>query len=73
MEKLYSYDRREGDVVVLVDEAGRSMTLSLSALPEGAQEGDLLRHTADGFRIDRGATQSRRQRVLALQQRLRQT
>ena len=68
---LWSYDRREGTVVVLVDEDGNSRTVSVDALPADAREGMMLRQTGETFVFDEAATEARRKRVLALQQRLR--
>jgi len=68
---LYSYDRREGDLAVLVDEDGNSRPVPLAALPADAREGDMFREEGEGFVPDRDAADARRRRVLELQQRLR--
>ena len=67
---LYSYDRREGDLAVLVDEDGNSRTLPVDALPPEAKEGDMLRQQGESFCSDAVAAAQRRQQVLSLQQRL---
>ena len=67
---LWSYDRREGDVAVLIDEQGNSREVAIMALPSDAAEGMLLRQTDGGFVADGDATDARRQQVLSLQERL---
>ena len=67
---LWSYDRREGDVAVLIDEQGNSREVAVTALPSDAAEGMLLRQTDSGFAVDSSATDTRRQQVLSLQERL---
>jgi len=67
---LYSYDRREGDLAVLVDEAGDSRTVPVTLLPPEATEGAMLRLQDDVFCLDTDAAEERRRQVLALQQRL---
>ena len=65
---LYSVDRFEGDLAVLVDEDGNSRDVPRHRLPAGAKEG----LEADGsFTPDEEAAARRRARVLALQNRLR--
>jgi len=68
---LWSYDRREGDLAVLVDENGNSRPVPLTALPEDAKEGMMLRQTGACYVADEAAAAARRERVLALQNRLR--
>lgn len=68
---LYSIDRFEGDIAVLVDEDGNSLDVPRADLPDGIKSGDMLRRQADGFRPDPDAADARRARVLALQDRLR--
>lgn len=67
---IWSYDRREGDHAVLIDEDGNSRTVAVDTLPSDAAEGMLLRQTDSGFVTDEAATDARRQQVLSLQQRL---
>lgn len=71
MTGIYSFDRREGDLAVLVDSDGVSHPVPLTALPQEAREGQLLRKTATGYMVDADATDARRSRVLELQRRLR--
>lgn len=40
---LYSVDRFEGDVAVLIDETGASMDVNRSRLPDGAEPGSVIR------------------------------
>ncbi len=68
---LYSVDRFEGDVAVLVDEDGNSLDVPRAALPAGVKNGDMLRRQTDGFVMDADAAAARRARVLELQNRLR--
>ena len=68
---LWSCDRREGDVVVLIDEDGNSRNVSADWLPVDAREGAMLRQVGESFVFDEAATEARRKRALALQQRLR--
>ena len=67
---LYSVDRFEGDVAVLVDEDGNSLNVPRATLPAGVKSGDMLRRQADGFALDTDAAAARRARVLELQNRL---
>ncbi len=71
MDDVWSYDRREGDLAVLVDEEGNSHPVPLTALPKEAKEGTMLRQMGDTYVVDEDATTERRQRVLDLQRRLR--
>ncbi len=71
MDEVYSYDRREEDMAVLVDDAGVSYPVPLTDLPADARPGHLLRKTTGGYMVDMTATVTRRQRVLELQRRLR--
>ena len=69
---LYSVDRFEGDVAVLVDEDGNSRDVPRNRLPAGTEEGAMVRLEADGsFTPDEDAAARRRARILALQNRLR--
>ena len=69
---LYSVDRFEGDLAVLVDEDGNSRDVPRHRLPAGAKEGAMVRLEAGGsFTPDEEAAARRRARVLALQNRLR--
>lgn len=67
---LWSYDRREGELAVLIDEAGNSRVVPAETLPADAREGMLLRQEGETFLPDGAATDDRRRHVLSLQQRL---
>ncbi|MBQ4332548.1 MAG: DUF3006 domain-containing protein [Clostridia bacterium] len=70
-QALLSFDRREGDLAVLVDEEGISYPVPLTALPENSREGMMFRRMGDTFVADEDAAEVRRRRVLELQNRLR--
>ncbi len=67
-ETLYAVDRIEGQTAVLIDEAGRALSLALALLPDGLEEGAILRvpRGADGApewplaRVDRAEAERRR-------------
>lgn len=69
--ELLSLDRIEGDHAILIDERGASVTVSLSRLPVGACEGKMYRKAMDSYVEDPLAEQARRERIRALQDRLR--
>ena len=69
---LYSVDRLEGDVAVLVDEDGNSASLLLDELPAGVRAGVMLRRVGDSFAFALDEEEQRRRRVLELQRRLRE-
>ena len=69
--RLWSYDRTEGDLAVLVDDEGNRLCVPLSALPEQSREGMLFRPVGDTFVADAEAEAERRRRILELQNRLR--
>ena len=68
---LLSFDRREGDLAVLVDEEGIGYPVPITALPENSREGMMFRRMGDTFVADEDAATARRRRVLELQNRLR--
>lgn len=68
---LLSFDRREGDLAVLVDEEGIGYPVPITALPENSREGMMFRRMGDTFVADEDAAAARRRRVLELQNRLR--
>lgn len=68
---LYSVDRIEGDVAVLVDEDGNSRDVPQAALPSDIRAGDMLREQNGMFVLDADAANARRARVLQLQNSLR--
>jgi hypothetical protein len=71
MEDVYSFDRLEGEMAVLVDDEGVSLSLPLTALPPHAQPGDMFRREGEGFLPLPDETKARRLRALELQERLR--
>ena len=67
----YSVDRIEGDVVVLMDDDGHSVHITLSELPDSAGTGSILRLQEDRYVLDAAETDARRSYVLSLQEKLR--
>ena len=68
---LWSVDRIEGDVAVLIDENGNDTVAALADLPARLKEGMMLR-LADGvYSVDEKAAQERKNAVLSLQEKLR--
>ena len=67
----YSVDRIEGDVVVLVDDAGHNVLISRSELPDSAGTGSILRLQGENYILDEAETEARRSYVLSLQEKLR--
>ena len=67
---LFSLDRIEGDVAVLIGEDNTSCTVSVSVLPS-AEAGKMYRKVGDVFVEDSDAEEARRARIQALQNRLR--
>ncbi len=70
-DKRYSFDRREGDLAVLVDDDGDSVCVPFAELPQDSREGIILRLSEGRYAVDQAETDHRRDRVLALQNRLR--
>lgn len=70
-ENLFSLDRIEGEAAVLVAEDGTTAAVSLSALPDGAREGKMYRFSGEIYVEDPEAEKERRERIRALQNRLR--
>ena len=67
---LFSLDRIEGDVAVLIGEDNASCTVPVSVLPS-AETGKMYRKVGDTFVEDSDAEEARRARIQALQNRLR--
>ncbi len=68
---LYSVDRFEGDMAVLVDENEQVLCLPRVQLPVECQVGDMLR-LCDGVYVpDADAASARRAQILRLQRKLR--
>ena len=70
-DRLFSLDRIEGEIAVLVDDDGVIVHEPLSSLPGQVCEGNLYRKNEAGYREDLDELQARRQKVRALQDRLR--
>ena len=69
---LYSVDRIEGSLAVLIDDDEESRVVPLSELPPDTGEGDMLRLDEDGYHKDPEAAAARVAEILALQDALRQ-
>ena len=68
---LFSVDRIEGDVAVLVDDDGHSVSVPVSQLPASICGGDML-HLQDGiYNLACAETDTRRSLVLSLQDKIR--
>ena len=68
---LWSVDRIEDDVAVLIDESGDSSVIALADLPAEVREGMMLRLVAGVYTVDRVAAEERKNAVLSLQEKLR--
>lgn len=68
---LYSIDRFEGDVAVLIDEDGAPINVPRNELPSGISAGDMVRLQDNGYQRADDAAAARRAQVIALQNRLR--
>ena len=71
VEQLLSLDRIEGEYAVLMDDNDVSRVIPLNALPPGAREGNVYRVMGETYVEDPDAERARRERVRALQDRLR--
>ena len=67
---LYSVDRIEEDVAVLVNESGCSYSVLLAELPPNITAGKMVRREQDAYYLDEEATEQRRSYVLSLQEKL---
>ena len=70
MNKLLTIDRMEDATAVCKDDAGTQYLLAEEQLPPGSREGDCLRKTSDGWRVDREETDRRREKNRDLYRRL---
>ena len=70
-KQLFSLDRIEGDVAVLLSDTGECCTVPLSQLPAIPENGKMYRVVGDGFVEDPVAEEERRAEVRSLQNRLR--
>lgn len=68
---LFSLDRIEGDLAVLIGDSGTSCIVPLSALPPLAETGKMYRKVGETFVEDPAAEQARRAQIQALQNRIR--
>ncbi len=68
---LYSIDRFEGDIAVLIDEDGNRLDVARTELSDDMAAGDMVRLQAGAFQRDDDATAARRARLIELQNRLR--
>lgn len=68
---LYSLDRIEGDVAVLVEDGGTSIEVPVADLPPVPAEGKMYRQMDGRFVEDGDAERARRAAVRALQNKLR--
>lgn len=71
MTGMYSVDRVEGNVAVLVDDDGQSHPMPLTDLPAGTCVGDVLRLQDGAYIRDLTETNTRRAYVQSLQDKLR--
>ena len=68
---VYSVDRMENEMAVLVDEDGGSCHVSITELPPNTKTGDMV-HRANGvYYFAESVTKQRRSYVLSLQEKLR--
>ncbi len=68
---VYSVDRIEGELAVLIDENELTCQVSIAQLPAQTKEGDMLRLIDGQYILDDAFTQARREQILQLQNRLR--
>jgi hypothetical protein len=61
---LYTLDRIEGGIAVLVDENGESTDITLAQLGENTAQGSVFEKTDDGFSYKEELTQSRREKLI---------
>ena len=68
---LYSVDRIEGELAVLIDEEEITVCVRLDKLPNGIKTGEMVRYENGQYVLDADAAQVRRAQILHLQQKLR--
>ena len=68
---LYSIDRFEENIAVLIDEDGFRLDVPRDDLPSDIAMGDMVRLQDGVFQRDDDAAAARRARIIALQNRLR--
>ena len=69
--QYYSIDRIEDNVAVLQDDEERVVNVDVALLPSDAVAGDIVRQVDGRYEHDREETQTRRDRIVQLEQRLR--
>lgn len=70
-EMVYSLDRIEGEIAVLVADDGELSYVPVTCLPAAAGEGKMYRKEGETYVEDLAAAEARRERVRQLQNRLR--
>ena len=70
-EQLFSLDRIEGNVAVLLSDNGECCTIPLSQLSGTPKSGKMYRVVGNDFVEDSGAEEARRAEIQSLQNRLR--
>ena len=68
---LYSIDRFEGDIAVLINEEETAHTVARAELPADVKVGDMLRVENGQYIPDDDAARARREQILRLQNKLR--
>lgn len=68
---LYSIDRFEGNIAVLIDERQAVHSTPRAELPADAKVGDMLRLEDERYILDDAAARVRREQILRLQNKLR--
>lgn len=68
---IYSVDRIEDGLAVLLDDDDKSCAIPVDQLPFGTKEGSILRLTEVGYVLDKETENERRNKVLSLQEKLR--
>ena len=68
---LYSVDRIEGELAVLVDDQENTVCVRIEMLPNEIKAGEMVRLENEQYVLAADATQVRRAQIRQLQQRLR--
>lgn len=69
--KIYSVDRIEEGIAVLLSDDGETIVKPINELSFPVHEGSILHVSGDDFVPDPGLEASRRQHILSLQEKLR--
>lgn len=67
---IFTVDRIEGNVVILEDENGDTVTVSVETLP-ACGAGDVLQYENGVYTVEKEETQKRRSAAYALEQKLK--